>query len=114
MQKRFVYMFAVFAFIMLAASLVLAENETSGNNTTVKNETKEKKCFNMTSRIEHKIKDHLNARDNNIKHFSKASERISILAGKAEEKGYNVTKLQADLNTFNEMINKTKADYELF
>ena len=120
----------------MAASFVLAENETSQNttstnqtsnstnttsNSTSSNQTKtnrtafnEMQCLKRLEGVNSILGNHTNARDNNIKHFSKAAEGISKFADRMEGEGYNVTKLREDLVIFNSMINNTRADYNIF
>lgn len=79
-----------------------------------KNGKFEKSCKNIETRLDTRIKRYENNRKMHEKVFENMIARLKRLSDKMKEKGADVDKLDADIKTLNEKIDKLLADHDAF
>lgn len=84
-------------------------------NTTTNSEGKrpfiEKRCEMVENKVAEKINRFNSNKDGHIVRYNKMKDRISDVIGKLENRGYEVAKLKADLQTLDVKIKKFAEDY---
>ena len=109
---------------MTFAGVLPALAETGGLRDRVKDKVEQKKekiekkitavCEAVNKRIDARINNYNERKDLHIKKNQVNVVRWSELATRLEVKGYDVTKLRADLKTLDGMLTKAAADYSSF
>ncbi|MEI6222350.1 MAG: hypothetical protein WCP97_06310 [bacterium] len=77
-------------------------------------EKRDEKCESLTKKVELTLTRFSNNKDRHIATYTKISEKVKDINTRLKDKGYDISKLQADEQTLNEKIKKIGADYALF
>lgn len=127
-KKTFVSLLVVFLAMPLSAVLAQTTDTQNLTQTTVqtrrekqkealeklKKERLEQRCKNIETRLDTRINRYENNKKMYENVFGNMSARLERLAERLEAKGADTTKLEADIKTLNEKINKLFADHDAF
>ncbi|HLD26377.1 MAG TPA: hypothetical protein VJB63_00245 [Patescibacteria group bacterium] len=75
---------------------------------------KTQRCTTLTQNIDRRINRFNSNKERHISQYNTAKQRLTQLAAKLQQKGYDVTQLQADAKIWDSKIQKFASDYTVF
>lgn len=113
---------------LLFTSVVRAETVANPITTTLQEKKEEirqqiqekrlqlitKRCERIEKRIEARVTHFNNKKEKHVARYNRLKERLARLGARLQEKGYDITQIQADLRVLDEKIKQWASDYALF
>ena len=121
MNKKYLVLSLVTTALLAASNVVFAEETATTPKTTPKTEAMEKvkenraqRCETVTAKVDERInKFDENRQDHGIRH-QKIVNGVTNIVNRLKDRGFDVTKLEADLKDLNTKIVNAAKDYEAF
>lgn len=121
MNKKYLSLGIVTALVVVSGlgSTALAQDNTTtkpakSDLTERAKENKEKRCEAVTSKVTERVEKFDNNRQDNVIKHKRMVDGVKKIVEKLKEKGYDVTKLEADLKELDSKIVTAAKDFEVF